>query len=160
MLKFDWNFLFTIVNLIVFYLLMKKFLFGRIKKVMDERRELLAKQQQEAADKDAAAEAKLAAYNEKLAGAEAEGEQLIAEAKAKADAAYGRRMEQAEADAAQMKADAQLQIDADRAKAMKESRREVAALAVQAAEKVIGANVNADTDSAIFDEFLSEGSEG
>ncbi|MBQ8078050.1 MAG: ATP synthase F0 subunit B, partial [Eubacterium sp.] len=44
MLKFDWNILFTFVNLIVFYLLMKKFLFGRIKKVMDERKALIQKQ--------------------------------------------------------------------------------------------------------------------
>ncbi len=159
MLKFDWNFLFTIVNLIVFYLLMKKFLFGRIKKVMDERRALMAQQEKEAEDKNAAADAKLAEYEAKLAEAKEEGAGIIAKAQANANAEYDRVVARAREDAAQMKADAQQQIDVQRENAVKESRQEIAELAMQAAEKVLGANVSADTDSAIFDEFLNAGSE-
>lgn len=159
MLKFDWNFLFTIVNLIVFYLLMKKFLFGRIKKVMDERRALMAQQEKEAEDKNAAADAKLAEYEAKLAEAKEESAAILIKAKANADAEYNKVMTQARADAAQLKSDAQMQIDAERESAVKESRKEIAELAMQAAEKVLGANVSADTDSAIWDEFLNAGSE-
>ena len=160
MLKFDWNILFTLINLIVFYLLMKKFLFGRIKKVMDERRELIAKQLSEADEKNEAADSRLEEYEEKLAGAESEGRDIISQAKSEAKIEYDKIIGRAESDVDKMKADARLQIEAERANALRESKQEIAALAIQTAEKVIGANVNAQTDSAMLDEFLNEGSEG
>ena len=40
MLKFDWNMLWTVINLIIFFVLMKVFLFKPIKKTMEKRQEL------------------------------------------------------------------------------------------------------------------------
>lgn len=39
------------------------------------------------------------------------------------------------------------------------AREDIANLAMEAAAKVIGANVSAETNSDIFDEFLNESSE-
>ena len=58
-----------------------------------------------------------------------------------------------------MRQDAQKQIDSEIAGARRAAKEDIAALAMQAAEKVVGASVNADTDSAIFDEFLNESSD-
>lgn len=58
-----------------------------------------------------------------------------------------------------MKADAQKQISAESQKAMLSAREDIASLAMQAAEKVVGANVSEEQNSAIFDEFLKESSE-
>ena len=44
MLRFDWNFLFMLINLIIFFLLMKRFLFKPIMKVMDKRKEMIDNQ--------------------------------------------------------------------------------------------------------------------
>ena len=44
MLKFNWNFLFMLINLVIFYLLMRKFLFKPIMKVMDKRKEIIENQ--------------------------------------------------------------------------------------------------------------------
>ena len=159
MLKFDWNILFTFVNLIVFYLLMKKFLFGRIKKVMDARKELIQKQFDDAAETEKKADEKLADYESKIANVEAEGEQIIAEARDNAKAEYDKIIERAEADARALKADAEKQIKIDSDNAKKAAKEEIASLAMQAAEKVVGRNVSAETDSDIFDDFLKESSE-
>ena len=159
MLKFDWNILFTFVNLIVFYLLMKKFLFGRIKKVMDARKELIQKQFDDAAETEKQADEKLADYESKIANVEAEGEQIIAEARDSAKAEYNKIIERAEADAQALKADAEKQIKIDSDNAKKAAKEEIASLAMQAAEKVVGRNVSAETDSDIFDDFLKESSE-
>ncbi len=158
MLKFDWNILFTFVNLIVFYLLMKKFLFGRIKKVMDERKALIQKQFDDAEETAKQADERLSEYEGKIAGVQEEGEQIIAEARTSAKAEYDRIIEKAEADARELKADAQKQIEADTLSAKRAAREEIAALAMEAAEKVVGKNVSASTDSDIFDEFLEESS--
>ena len=159
MLKFDWNILFTFVNLIVFYLFMKKFLFGRIKKVMDERKSMIQKQFDDAAETEKAADKKLADYESRIANVEAEGEQIIADAKDDAKAEYNKIIERAEADAKALKADAEKQIELDTQNAKKAAKEEIASLAMQAAEKVVGKNVSADTDSDIFDDFLKESSD-
>ncbi len=159
MLKFDWNILFTFVNLIIFYLLMKKFLFGRIKKVMDERKALIQKQFDDAEQVSKDADEKLADYEGRIANAEAEGEQIIAEAREGAKVEYNRIIEKAEADAAALKADAEKQIEIDKKNAQKAAKEEIASLAMQAAEKVVGKSVSAEADSDIFDDFLKESSE-
>mgnify|MGYP000892872297 CR=1 FL=1 len=41
LINIDWNVLWTIINLIVFYVLLKKFLFGPIMKIMDKYKYLL-----------------------------------------------------------------------------------------------------------------------
>lgn len=159
MLKFDWNILFTFVNLIIFYLLMRKFLFGRIKKVMDARKELIQKQFDDAAETAKQADEKLADYEAKIADVETEGEQIIAEAKDDAKAEYDKIIKRAEADAAALKADAEKQIEIDTMNAKKAAKEEIASLAMQAAEKVVGKSVSAENDSDIFDDFLKESSE-
>ena len=55
MLKFDLNLLWTVINLIVFFVLMKVFLFKPIKKTLDARKELIAKQFKDAEDANNAA---------------------------------------------------------------------------------------------------------
>ena len=159
MLKFDWNTVFTLINLIVFYLLMKKFLFGRIKKVLDARRELLDKQFKEAEDTNREADEKLKDYESKISDYKAEGQRIIEDARDSAKVEYDKILTRADEDAKELKAQAQSEIDEEIAAARKASKEEIASLAMQAAEKVVGKSVSADTDSAIFDEFLNESSD-
>ena len=157
MLKFDINSVFTVINLIIFYLLMKKFLFGRIKKVLDKRREMLDSEFKKAEETNTEADRKLADYESKIAGIEEEGEKIISDAKDSARVEYDKIIQRAASDADSMKEKAREQIRIDTLNARKASREELASLAIEAAEKVVGNSVNADTDSAIFDEFLNEG---
>ena len=157
MIKFDINMLFGFIDVIVFYLLMKKFLFGRIKKVIDARKELIASQLKEAEDKNLEADKKLEDYENRIASCEAEGEEIIAAARKKANAEYGKIIDGAEAEAEAIKETARKKMEAEALKAQRESNEELTALAMKAAEKVIGKAVTAEDNSAIFDEFLSEG---
>lgn len=159
MLKFDWNMLWTLINLILFFVLMRVFLFKPIKKTLDKRKELIAKQFKDAEDAEQAAQEKLAQYEEKLTFVEDEKKQIILDAKDSAKAEYGRIIDKAQADAQKLKEDARKQIEAESENAKRAAKEEIASLAMQAAEKVVGANVSAKTDSDIFDEFLNESSE-
>lgn len=159
MLKFDWNMLWTLINLILFFVLMRVFLFKPIKKTLDKRKELIAKQFKDAEDAEQAAQEKLAQYEEKLTSVEDEKKQIILDAKDSAKAEYGRIIDKAQVDAQKLKEDARKQIEAESENAKRAAKEEIASLAMQAAEKVVGANVSAKTDSDIFDEFLNESSE-
>ncbi len=158
MLKFDWNALFVLINLIVFFLLMKKFLFGRIAKVLEQRREMLDSEFKKASETNAEADKKLADYESKIAGYEAEGDKIISDARDSAKVEYEKIIQRAESDADSMKEKAREQIRIDTLNARKASREEIASLAIEAAEKVVASSVDAKTDSAIFDDFLNEGS--
>ena len=48
LLRIDWNVIFTIVNLIVLYLGLRKFLIGPVTKVMDQRKQLIEGQMADA----------------------------------------------------------------------------------------------------------------
>ena len=60
MLSFDWfNFICMIINLLILYFLMKKYLFGRVNKILEERKKeieggfLEAEEKKKEAEKDA-----------------------------------------------------------------------------------------------------------
>lgn len=158
MLKFDLNLLWTVINLIVFFVLMKLFLFKPIKKTLDARKELIAKQFKDAEDANNAAEQKMADYESKIANVQSEAEQIISDAKDNAKVEYGKIISRAEVDTARMKKEAQKQIDAEKKSARAAAKEEIASLAMQAAEKVVGANVDDKTNNNILNEFLNESS--
>ena len=107
MLKFDWNMLWTVINLIIFFVLMKVFLFKPIKKTMEKRQELIQKQFKDAADTQAAADEKMADYEKRIANADDEAKKIVDDAKVSAKAEYGKIIDRATVDAARMKKDAQ-----------------------------------------------------
>ena len=112
MLKFDLNLLWTVINLIVFFILMKVFLFKPIKKTLDKRKALIDQQ-----------------------------------------------FSDAQADADKIKAEAKKASDFECEKARSAVNEQIAALAMETAEKVIGKNVSAETDSELYNKFLNESSD-
>jgi F-type H+-transporting ATPase subunit b len=155
MIKFDINFIFGIVDIIVFYLLMRKFLFGRIKKVIDKRKELIESEISEAKDKNEKADEALKAYEDKLAGYQSDGEKIIADAKQRAEEEAAEIISSAQAQADDMKQKAQADIEAQSEKARQDVKDQIAALAIEVAEKVVKNSVDEKTNSDIIDEFLS-----
>jgi F-type H+-transporting ATPase subunit b len=100
----------------------------------------------------------MADYESRIANVEVEAEQIINDAKDSAKVEYGKIIDRAEIDARQLKDNAKKQIQAETENARKAAKEEIASLAMQAAEKVVGANVSDKTNSDIFDEFLNESS--
>lgn len=159
MLKFDFNLLWTIVNLIIFFLLMRLFLLKPIKKVLASRKELIDGQLKQAKDTVKQADEKLADYEAKISNADEEAKSIIGDARDKAKVEYNKIVDKASDDVAKMKADAQKKIARDSENARTAVKEEIAKLAIETAEKVVGETVSAETDSKIYDEFLNEGSE-
>ena len=159
MLKFDWNLLWTVINLILFFLLMKKFLFKPIKTVMEKRQAMIDEQFRNAETANAEAEEKLADYTSKIANAEDEKKQIISDARQSARAEYDKIIDRAEQDSQKMKADAQKQIEEERESSVRAAKAEIASLAAEAASKLVEANITEEDNRNLLDEFLNEGSD-
>lgn len=148
--------IFTIINLLVLYFFFRKFLFGRVNAVLEEREQLIHKEISEAEANNAKAQELQKEYEAKLAGAHEEAAQLVAGAKACADQAYAARMAEAEADAKQVSAEAENRLAAERSEMLRSARAEVAKLAVLAATEVAGKRLDTDSDRALAEEFLEK----
>lgn len=159
MLKFDWNILFTLANLLIFYLIMKKFFFGKIIKIMDARKELIEKKFKDAEDASNEAAELKQQYESKIQDAERESIRIISEAKENAKTEYGRILSKAEADAEKFKEAAKKESEEERDAVLRSAKEDIASLAMKTAEKIIAENVTNKTDSDIFDEFLNESSD-
>ena len=93
MIKIDINLVFTIINLLVLYLLMKKFLFGPIINVMDQRKAMIDQQFAEAKERQDNAKVLQEQYEGALKSAKEESYQIMEQARkeAKAGRPYSRR---------------------------------------------------------------------
>ena len=84
MLKLGWDLVWTIINLIVLYLLMKKFLIGPVLGIMEKRKALIESQLDNAKTVQEKAEELKGQYEQALSSAKEESVQIIEDAKADA----------------------------------------------------------------------------
>lgn len=159
MLKFDFNFLWTIVNLILFFVLIRVFLFKPIKKVLDKRQEMIDSQLETAENTKKIADELMQQHQSKLDGVEEEKSQILAEARTSGKNEYNKIVDRAYSDADKIRSDAHKAADLEVEKAKRAAKEEIAALAMETAAKVIGDKSSAEIDSRLYDEFLSEGSD-
>ena len=77
MLNLDWNIVWTIVNILVLFLLLKHFLFKPITEMMESRTAEIKNNLKDAEDQKQKASELTAQYEEKLQGAHAEAPRLF-----------------------------------------------------------------------------------
>ena len=148
--------LFTIVNLLVLYAFLRKFLFGRVNAVLEERAALVRHELASAEEQNRQAEERKNEYEEKLTGARQEAAKIVADAQNRAQRAYEGRLAQAEADAKRLRGEAEAQIASERDAMLRGARSEVASLALLAASKAAQRALDGSDDQALVDAFLSE----
>lgn len=150
---------FTILNLLILYAFLRKFLFGRVNAVMEEREKLIQEQIASAEAGNTKAQALQDQYEQKLSGAREEAEKIVSDAKARAQRTYDEQVAQAQAEARRIQTEAEARIATERQEMLRGVRQEVAQLAVLAASQVAGRDLDQEADRAIVKEFLSEAGE-
>ncbi|MGH2583213.1 MAG: F0F1 ATP synthase subunit B [Anaerolineales bacterium] len=144
-----------IINFLIVFLVLNAWVYKPIVGLLERRRETIAK---------GVEDARIAA--EARANAEKEAEKLLADARAKA-AQEARELTQraeqqakeiraaAEATASKAREEALVEVDQERVRVLGDVRNQVAALAVAAAQKLIGEALDAKKQRALIDEFFS-----
>jgi F-type H+-transporting ATPase subunit b len=130
--------------------------FPAVKRAMDARAEKIR------ADLDAADTAKADAmrtkseYEAQLADAKTAAASIIDDARAQADQLRQDLQARAEADIAEQRSRAAADIESSRRQAIDDLRTEVAAIAVGAAERVVGASLDADVHRSLIDGYIDD----
>ena len=99
LLRIDWNVVFTIINLIVLYLGLRKFLIGPVTNVMEQRKQMIEGQIADANKLKAEAGDLKKQYEGMLAQAHEESAELLEKTRKSAQAEYENRINVADAEA-------------------------------------------------------------
>ena len=137
MLKLDMSIVWTIINLVVLYLLLRHFLFKPVMGIMEKRKNLIDQELENAKTAQAKAEELKGHYEGALAGAKEESAQIIEAAKADAINECVRMVKEANAEAAKIIETAKATAEQERKNALLGAKSEIAGLAVEAARKLL-----------------------
>jgi F-type H+-transporting ATPase subunit b len=149
------------LSFFVLLVLLKKFGYPALKEGIEDRAAKIQADVDAAETAKADATAKASEYDAKLAEARSEAARIIEEARQDADAYRAERRTTADAEIAQLKEQAAADVEASKAQAIADIRGEVAALAIGAAEHVVGQSLDRDANVALVEQFIdSVGAKG
>lgn len=151
-----WNFIWSAVNIIILFILLKIFLFKPINKIMDERTRSIQEDIDSAKKSREEAEALKQEYAEDISGAKAEAQKIIMKAHEDAEAEKAVILQKSQEEADQLVSDANKAIESKRKRVLAQAQTQIADLAIEAASKIIGENVDDEKNRRLVDEFLSE----
>lgn len=137
MLSIDINLVFTIINLLVLFLLLKKFLYKPLNRTIENRKKLIDGRFADAEKKEKDAAGLKKQYESSISGAKKESERIIAEANEKAQKLYDKKLQEAQADADELIEKTRKQMAAEKAQAEKELQMRISVLAMDAALKIL-----------------------
>lgn len=144
----------TLLNLLIVYALMKKFLFKPVKQMIDDRQKEIDDQYADAdRSKKEAAELK-ALYEVRLAEANAESDEILKEAYRKSQLRDEEMLRQAQEQAAQTLRRADEQVELEKKRAMNEIKDEVSTMAVDIAAAVLARDIKAREHTKLIDSFI------
>ncbi len=146
----------TIVSFLITLFVLKRYAFGPIQKMIDERRERIRQSLEEADRAREEARRLLDEHRSLIAGARSDAEQILAEARRVADSQRERARQEVEADRQRRLEETRRQIEAETQRALVQIRAEVADLTLLAAEKVTGKTLDQADQRRLIEEAISE----
>ena len=146
------------VDLLILFVLMKKFLFGPITRMLDDRAQEVSDTLDQADRRLAEAEQQTA-HAAQLASAKAEAAQIIEDARARGQQEYDRLVAEARTAVQRLEEQSAQRRESERAQMLREAKKELAALVLLTTAKVSRQTLDSDTDRAMIDDFLREETE-
>lgn len=156
MLRIDSNLIWIIVNLMIFYLLIRKFLFKPVLGMIERRKQMIENQFQQADEINAQANGLKLKYEDSLAGAREESRKMIESARQRGEAEYQEIVDRAKADADQLVKEAKANMHRERQMAMRDVQKEIGTLVMAATAKLIGEANTPKLDEEQYIAFLTK----
>ena len=152
----DWTFVFQLINTLILFLILKKFLFGPVTNFMQKRENDIKNQIQNAKNLDEEAQKLKADYEAKLALADEEGKEVVKKYTQRAENRAFEIVKVAEAEVDTMKLNAHRELERERVKAVNELKGQISELTILAASKVVEKDLNEADHKELINKFISE----
>ena len=149
-----WQIVISLINLLIIYLILKKFLFKPVQKVMTERRSQVDRMYSDANESRSAANEMKQEYEHRLATARQEADTMIRTAAQTAQQKGDQIVADAKAQASYTKQKAEAEIELQKQQMLKDVQGEISDLAVSIASKVVEKEVSRQEYDGFVDDFI------
>lgn len=146
--------MFTLCNLVITFLILRKFLFKPVKKMIDSRQKEIDDLYADAGAAKSEAEAMRSDYEQKLLEARQTSAEILRQAQSDADAKGEEILRQARSDADALRDKARSDIALEKKKALNDIKSDISQIALDIAEKVVEKEINAADQQALIEEFI------
>jgi F-type H+-transporting ATPase subunit b len=146
----------TIISFLITLFVLKRYAFGPIQRMIDQRRERIEQAIAEADNARDEARRLLEEHRKLIGQAKSESEEILAEARRVADAQRDRVRQETDEDRARRLEETRRQIDQATVQALGQIRDEVGRLSLLAAEKVTRKSLTEADQKRLIDEALAE----
>lgn len=146
----------TVINLIVLYLILRKFLFHPVTNMIESRQAEIEESLQNAEVTNQNAEKTLSAYKEQLSQVESEAAQLLSTAKEEAKAQSHVILEHAHLQATKLTETTKAELSREREELFSELQNEVADLALLTAKRISNPEEEKDHKTDFVSSFLKQ----
>ncbi len=151
-----WTALFVLLNTLTIYFVAKKFLFGRVMKIIHDRQQEIDDMYAQAQSAQDSAKALESEYQTKLETAQETSDRLVKEAVARGKSREEEIIRQANREADAIREKASADIAREKKQAVSEAKNEISSLAMEIAGKVVGQSLDAARQEQLVDSFLEE----
>lgn len=149
-----WRMIMQVINLIILFLLVKKFLFKPVQNILAKRQQEVDTMYADAQTAQTEAENMRDEYTRNLANAKQEAADIIHSASQTAQNRSEEMLREAQTEAAAIKAKANADIAREKKKAINEIKDEISGMAVDIAGKVVEREINENDHKNLIDEFI------
>ena len=145
----------TLVSFGITLWILKRYAFGPIQKLIDDRRERIRRAVEEADQTRDEARRLLEEHRKLVADAKGQAESILAEARKTRESMEQRMREETESERQRRLEETRKEIAAETARALEQIRAEVADLTLEAASRVVGRTLDADRDRELISEAIA-----
>ena len=149
-----WDILISLLNLLIIFLLFKRFLYKPVRRVLDKRKAAIDAQYTEAEEAKQSALKDKESYELKLRGAQNEADEMIKTAASTADRRSAKILDDAKTKADGIIRQAQGEAELERKKAEDDIRREIADVSSLLTEKMLRREINKEDHRELIDSFI------
>jgi F-type H+-transporting ATPase subunit b len=151
-----WTALFTLLNTLVIFFVGKKFLFGPVMKMIQDRQKEIDDMYDAAGEAKRSATALESEYQQKLSAAAETSEKMVKEAAARGQHREEEIIRQANLEADAIRSKAAADIALEKKKAINDAKDEISEMAMAIAGKVVGRVLSSADQESLVDHFINE----
>lgn len=153
-ISIDWTVIAQLLNTLILFLLLKKFLFVPVKNIIDQRQAEIDKIYVDAQSAKDQALTMQAEYSSSIAGARAEAQTIVNSATKTANVRSDEIVAEANTRAAQLLQRAEGEIAREKKKAINEIKDEISDMAIMIAQKVVGREISPTDHEQLITQFI------
>ena len=151
-----WTALFILLNTVTMFLVLKKFLFKPVLKMIQDRQQEIDDMYADADKAKTDAKLMQEEYRQKLSAATATSEKIVKDAVARGQSREEEIIRQANREADAIRDKAAADVSREKRKAVNDAKDQICVIAMDIAGKVVGRELNADDQSQLVDSFIAE----